>query len=748
MGEYEPFHSAVNRIPVLRRPSQQMAGKGLLPRDLFSDGPATGHDHLVPDLWSGSIDLEMTVRTPLVFGEQKDGEISLPMVDGKLVVPPTMVKGMISRAFEILTCSRFRVFGAVENTSGRRKSKNDHSQRLTYRADPAAANNLFPGRVRTTEDGDLAVEILDGKNRQFRSALIRDDVKKGHGDIICDNHPEILSGPGSGVAPKQVLQRFRSLTPHGQWTRVRITEWQKTQERQTREGEKKKRTTKYFMVTGVWRGTELEEFFSVTGENKEIHDVWGYPCRTSPDGKTSRDLYADKIYERFFFKANGNGDPLPGSLLPLNASHLEGYAEVLRTYREQRELPGGDRHLPNRAAASSSNSLSEGDLVFVQLSTEIDSDKPVSPEIAQIVDVFPTMVGRRPYSRSPRELAVDQNVLTATLAIEASAADRLFGYVVPEAGESAAGGDVASRGHLSFDQVDTSAANISTSPKRLAPLLSPKPNSARRFLTMSRSGGTPKNEDSELARNEFFSANHSLGAAAYPVHRELLDCPEFPESATSPVQSSGLNQSNEEVQMTVRSWVKTGSRLRCTMRFTNLSKSELGALIWVLTPENLAPPAEEGEERQKDPNAIGFLRMGVGKPLGLGVVETRIAKNGLHAIKGGRLARDYSALMGYLDDQTSSMKPEDFPVPSKTGLLKTPWVKAMQRAAFGYDDHIEVRYMTLAENRANNQSDSRTGKPKEGRGLSPVDLFTEPPKPMTIQRPRKQNLKKQRRSTR
>ncbi|RLP06312.1 hypothetical protein [Propionibacterium australiense] len=287
MGEYEPFHSAVNRIPVLRQPSQQMAGKGLLPKDLFSDGPATGHDHLAADRWSGSIDLEMTVRTPLVFGEQDEGEISLPMVDDKLVVPPTMVKGMISRAFEILTCSRFRVFGAVENTSGLRGSKNDHSQRLTYRADPAAANNLFPGRVCTTTDRSLAVEILDGKNSQFRSALIRDDVRKGHGDIVRDNHPEISTGPGNVVTQNQVLQRFRSLTPHGQWTRVRLTEWQKG------------KSGRHLMVTGVWNGEDLENFFTITGANSvRTLDVWGYPCRTSPDGKTSRELYDEKIYGR------------------------------------------------------------------------------------------------------------------------------------------------------------------------------------------------------------------------------------------------------------------------------------------------------------------------------------------------------------------------------------------------------------------------------------------------------------------
>ena len=78
------------------------------------------------------------MHTPLVFEEQKNGNVDLPLDgDDRSVVPSTMIKGMISRAYETLTCSHFRVFGDVENRSGRRRTKNDHSELLTYRADPA-----------------------------------------------------------------------------------------------------------------------------------------------------------------------------------------------------------------------------------------------------------------------------------------------------------------------------------------------------------------------------------------------------------------------------------------------------------------------------------------------------------------------------------------------------------------------------------------------------------------------------------
>ena len=120
--------------------------------------------------------------------------------------------------------------------------------------------------------------------------------------------------------------------------------------------------------------------------------------------------------------------------------------------------------------------------------------------------------------------------------------DRLFGYVVPDADDGAKGGDVACRGRLSFGFVNTSEAHICREKQKLSPLLSSKPSSARRFLTDS-SGATPtkkkkksKKEEKEkrvpLSRNEYFNfaPEQLLSAAAYPMHREL-------------VQGEGLNRS-------------------------------------------------------------------------------------------------------------------------------------------------------------------------------------------------------------
>lgn len=94
-----------------------------------------------------------------------------------------------------------------------------------------------------------------------------------------------------------------------------------------------------------------------------------------------------------------------------------------------------------------------------------------------------------------------------------------------------------------------------------------------------------------LSRSEYFNfaPEQLLGAAAYLVHRELvqgegLNRSGFPERATRKAVLDGREQDNDAVRLIARSWMKSGSILRCTISFSNLSEAELAALIWVLTP--------------------------------------------------------------------------------------------------------------------------------------------------------------------
>ena len=741
MTAFQPFHSAVNRIPVLRDHAQKKGYSS----DLFEDGAAPAHDHLAAERWSGSVDLKITVKTPLVFGEQgvepsssreahKQGRpcVSLPVdVNGKAVVPPTMIKGMISRAFETLTCSRFRVFAG-------------HDEPLTYRVDPAQANGLFPGVVYYDDEiQGWAVEILNGTGNKNEMALLRDSVEKGAGTIVLEGHPNLKSGE-SGELPTEaeVMSEFRDRTEHGKWVYVKLTKWYG-------------KSGKQIMVTHVWNediGEEgdFERFFRAPIEGEEFA-AHGFPCRTAPRNKCAKDLYKDKKYERFFFKAkkgkDGRWREKKGTAVALPPDVISKYEKIVRSYVEMSKRPES-RSLLNRAADGSEREklgqLLKDDPVFVVLSAKTLDDGAVEGQVnrnVKVLAVLPTMVGRRTYDLSPAELAKSQHVFPVGGKDRASAADRVFGYVVPSPERGAVGGDVASRGRISISAVDSSNAVISRDRRELPPLLSPKVSSARRFLTDS-SGKTPLTASGgPLRRGDYFREGQYLGAACYPVHRNQLGKNEFPKGNQEELGAKGGESSNDAVRLAVKSWIKAGSELKCTLRYENLSRDELAALLWVLTPENLVPE----EERDASSSKVGYLRMGLGKPYGLGVVEVRMVGHSLKARTGADLANDYVLLESCdgLDRQDTS--PVDFSLPKEDLLMKEPWVRAMQRSAYGYAGRREVRYMTLDENKANNLTDARTSEPKRGRGISPRDLFGEDAGvPLTIQDPDRNDTKNNR----
>ena len=709
MTAFQPFHSAVNRIPVLRPKVLDLVDRKALPADLFGDQEPPAHDHLSSERWSGSIDLELTVRTPLVYSEQRENpgggtQVEIPTdQQGCVVFPGTMVKGMLSRAYEVLTASRFRVF-------------EEHAKPLTYRADVADALRLVPVRVVEVKanDGGIIVELLRGStgdgeaeykdqfdDRPFPIMLAASlqDGGRGH------------AKRGSGFNETQ----FRAMTRHENKVRCDLALCL-----HPRGGH-----YAYWQVVGLYDGQgnpvcafDVRNDIDVVGER---NDVTGYVYRTARDGDQASDVFPRKHDERVFFDLSESPERLE-----VDRSVVEAYRGVVDSYAQQREendLQPGMR--PNRFTGVDSESLLHvGSLAYAVLS---DDETAVE-------ELVPTMAGRRSYCMSPRSLAEEQRVAPLGSAAEASAADRLFGYVVPDTREGAEDGDVASRGRLIFGQVDTSSVVLSREETPIAPLLSPKPASARRFLT-DRNGRTPRNAGEVLRRSEYFRSGQHLGVAVHPVHRSIVGSEAFPASATRAPRQEGVTQGeNLQIQSVVKTWLRPGSVLRCRMRFENLSRNELAALVWLLEPANLVPASEQNAEKSK----VGYLRVGLGKPLGLGAVEVRMVKDGLRAVNvGGEndLTEAYQNLSGCLGVSETVHRPADFALKINPAAL--PWVQALQRASFGYSDGRPVRHMLLNENQENNKVD-RYGDPK--CGLSPVDMFGDgDTKPLQVPEPERRN---------
>lgn len=692
MTSFQPFHSAVNRIPVLRPKVLDLVDRKALPADLFGDQEPPAHDHLLLERWSGSIDLELTVRTPLVYGEQRGNpgggtQVEIPTdQQGRVVFPGTMVKGMLSRAYEVLTASRFRVF-------------EEHAKPLTYRADVADALRLVPVRVVEVKanDGGIIVELLRGSTGDGE-AEYKDQFDDRPFPIML---AASLQDGGRGHAQHGHgfnEPQFRAMTRHENKVRCDLALCL-----HPRGGH-----YAFWQVVGLYDGQgnpvcafDVRNDIDVVDS---LDDVTGYVYRTARDGDQASDVFPRKHDERVFFDLSESPERLE-----VDRSVVEAYRGVVDSYAQQREendlQPG--MH-PNRFTGVDSESLLHvGSLAYAVLS---DDETAVE-------ELVPTMAGRRSYCLSPRSLAEEQRVAPLGSAAEASAADRLFGYVVPDAREGAEDGDVAAKGRLIFGQVDTSSVVLSREETPIAPLLSPKPASARRFLT-DRNGRTPRNAGEVLRRSEYFRSGQHLGVAVHPIHRSILGSEEFPASATRAPRQEGVTQGeNLQIQSVVKTWIRPGSVLRCRMRFENLSRNELAALVWLLEPANLVPASEQNAEKSK----TGYLRVGLGKPLGLGAVEVRMAKDGLRAVNvGGEndLSEAYQNLSGCLGVSETVHRPTDFALKINPAAL--PWVQAFQRASFGYSDGRPVRHMLLNENQENNKVD-RYGDPK--CGLSPVDMF-------------------------
>lgn len=307
---------------------------------------------------------------------------------------------------------------------------------------------------------------------------------------------------------------------------------------------------------------------------------------------------------------------------------------------------------------------------------------------------------RKRYTHTPYQVAESAQVQPAQSHNEASAAERLFGFVGKEEDTGA-----ALRGRLKIGPVSISQDAIANNHKPIAlpPLLSPKPSSGRRFLfERSKSLNT---EDSHLKRELLFDPGHFLlGEAAYPTHRSCID-QSLEAIIKKHCNSGGDLTTNESVELHVESWIKEQSTLKCRVHFEDISLKELAFLLWPLVPENLSP---------NDKGSFGFLKIGIGKPLGLGLVTARIVNGFVYVQTTDELTSGYKNLSCVLGIEYKEKSVSQLICEANIGDLSTlPWIRAFQRIAYGFDDTEDtpVRYINLEENKVNNET-TDDGSPK------------------------------------
>ena len=723
--QFTSFHSSVNCIPVLRTSIQKHvtddtklegqsdSARPNLPETVttfLSDRLPTPLDHLGIDTYSGSLRLTVEVITALIFGNQnkskgKPAEISVPIdpTTGHPFISPTMIKGMISNAYERLTASRFRVFG-------------EHNTTLTYRADPAAALGLVP--VRLDDNYDLGThrgKLLYGPGRALYAKLLTHET----GD------------DGENKKPHPLLKNSSA--------------WNKLQHGERIDFMAKKIKDSYIVTQIKARGDNaysqlnVPDWVATSNSDETAYTGWFYS--TTPDHllKAGKSIFDSKLSERIFFYDHRSNEEIE-----IDPTVAETYDQIICSYSYDSTDPTSktttkpNRFVIDRAGNKDIPPINHsGLLAYARLQGK------------KVVELMPTQVGRRNYSRSPRSLAQEQGVLPVSDAIEASPADHIFGFIPtdPQAPDNQPNKQLSTlKGRITISAVDTSSAPRNDKRLDLRPLLTPKTSSARRFLT-DVSGHTI----SGRPRPGYYSEGDYLGAASYGFRRgdagikkkgdgrldyATLASYEKEQSEENPRRQEKTNQ---EVYSTAISWIPRSSTFHCTIHFEGLQKEELWTLLWILDSKLLGQYAQESqhepESDQGESSAPmeGYLRMGMGKPLGLGVVRTSFSA--LSYVKTAdddafALVDDYEDLEGCLgapDPEKETLNEEwrnEFFAEAEGFyrlLSSTPWCKAFLRSCLGYPGKTEVRYMTLSQNKQNNKTDS-DGRVKSGCGHAPRPL--------------------------
>ena len=710
--EYEihTFHSSVNRIP--RLPNEARTCDPTNSDEIYQQGVMTSLDRLHPERLSGYFDLELTAYSPLILGEQTKEEgihyIQVQKVDGKPYIAPTMIKGLLSTSYERITSSHFRVFDTKT-----------HNTRLTYRTQPNQAISLVP--VRCTHaphiddaDGEYTFERLDGG---------------GHNDnkpafIPIQNSPALSDTKKIG-REKIKIGRFEYNQDNGK----QITERFKNHERVKFDAYQIK---KRWIVSKI---SKLDNSFTLSlgtykkmnpdgQQSKEPHTLYlTTPREMLQENKTNfgkkwgRKKWSEKIFIEPEQDLSGTCNNSTNRVV-CSTSAAEAYIATLRSYRaiqdetDARNKRNGEELTKHNVYSSrevDSDRLTEGTLAYASMDT---SDT--------ILELIPISVGRHAYSHAPNTLAEADGVNPARTLTEASAADRLFGFV---GNDNESGTSLRGRvqiGHVSTSDCSTAVPPDGQAYVTLPPLLSPKPSSGRRFLVPKEN--FPDSPSKNTRRDQLYDPDYSsLGEATYPTHRSCIGQP-LDKIIEKFSTSGGDLKTNESLQLHVRSWIKQGNVLACRVHFENLSSKELAFLVWPLIPENLSPDGRD----------VGFHKVGIGKPLGLGLVEARIVKNRLYLEKTQDITSGYETLTGILGTHYEKVDVSTLLQNSKIGdLSKLPWVRAFQRAAYGFEDtDVPVRYVSLEENKANTAT-NKDGSPKYFdkqkwlAGRSPQSLWIE-----------------------
>ncbi len=623
------FHNPYNFVPAVPRKTDHPE---------LGDSEPPGRHRFHPDRISGVIAVKLTLETPLLLpdasraSESAKDHNSFPVQIcslGKPYLPPTAVKGLLRSAFEIVTNSRLAVFEGWDRRLGFRRQ---------------AKMEVEPARVVQAEEGLVEIHVLNKRWLRSPAKLPRylqrsNDRRKGEDRAAVrypDNQlPTHLDHVWVRVEPNGRVSAIRrhSDTPAG-------NDWHEGWVLLTEPNIGNKKSERVFVIS------REDEAIRCSGiEATRIHELWS-------------DLIRDyqTIHERDLADRKKNKE------------------EFHEYYGDTPGRTAWSRHVFDEKARR----LTSGTLCYVRRQGN------------HIVGLYPVSISRDLYPQTPRQMLHD-SLRPATKLSELSPAERVFGWANQD-GHGACCGLVRVR-PIKCESPDP-IQDFGFPGIPLAILGQPKPQQSRFYVAQSATDGKAQTNGLSKEESGYAQGKGLRGRKVYPHHRALPEAHwtnPAEDRTQTPVAGQfqeyrrprlGGREQTDSQNRSTQGWVKKGTHFTFDLHVTNLSKFELGGLLFLLT-------LTEGH----------FLRLGGGKPLGFGSVRLEIdrAKTRLHA--GASWKEFYSTLEDTpLAEANGGEVIEAFKqaVAGAYGNNQTfeevPFIKAFLRAARGFDDQLPIHY--------------------------------------------------------
>jgi hypothetical protein len=648
------FVNPYNFIPAPTRPSDG---------DL-ADGEPPGHHRYHADRWTGRIRVTMTTATPLLLGQTHDDaaghrQFHVPAVPGpdgadRVDLAPTQLKGMLRAAYEAVTNSRFGVLAPA------------HATPLGYRAPARSGSDLTPALVVHPQGPDSAPVIrLLGRlvppgvapAAVLPAAGLRAWTPSGPpDDRMAAVSPEpMLTGVAHGLHVEATLTLDELPPPPGEH-RSTLWRWAVHQvvpastappegllpPAHAHSNTVWARVRGYLHITGPTISTKRWERLFVTDLLAAAPGVVLQPARDldARDSAPLLDALRVLIDHQREFHTSARG----GSEIATRTDDASQAREPWEYFGKEPGHTAWARHLYDAAGHPAAPTWTGPDLT---------PGKPApaghaytcwaeNAATATPTRLRPVMVSRLRYDRAPADL-VGVSLHPATSLGKASPADRVFGWVESGAGEPSnpATPKTAYRGHLRVVRV--TAPTVADAvvdldpPVILPPLATPKPSQGRFYLGDTRGpvpGPLPPGTDPAY----YFADRHvPRGRKTYLYRRVRQPHADLPGGLPRPATTtpSGVRFAAGETTQTttVHGWIAAGATFGFDLVVDNLSSTDLGALLWLLDPQQtFGAPDRDGTWQP------GHLRLGLAKPFGYGVVAVAVDPAHTHLARGELLA--------------------------------------------------------------------------------------------------------------